>query len=47
MDYRELWDVLIDRIMDWVDVEDNPDAIEAFMDVLDEMMFLEELNYED
>lgn len=47
MGYQELWDILIDRIIEWIDMEDNPDAIEAFMDVLDEMIFLEELNYEE
>ena len=47
MGYQKLWDVLIDRIVEWIDMEDNPDAIEAFKDVLDEMMLLEELNYEE
>ena len=42
-DYRELWDLLFQRIVEWIEDEKIPDAKIALEDVLDEMMSLEEI----
>lgn len=45
MDYKKSWEVLKETIEDWLEEEQNDDVIEAFEDILDRMISLEEAEY--
>lgn len=45
MDYKKSWEVLKDTIEDWLDEEQDDNVIEAFEDILDRMISLEEAEY--
>lgn len=45
MDYKKSWEVLKETIEDWLEEEQDDNVIEAFEDILDRMISLEEAEY--